>query len=110
MSKKLIGHFYYKKTPSGNLIGEFSNGYNNKVQTESSDSIKNPTSFQGTFKATWFDNNSNFLELKIDFKPGTYEKIFLLEWSDINGKALFWGEGFIVDDMLIGSYRDFLNN
>ena len=37
MAKLLIGQFYFKRTTNGNLVGEFSNNFENRIYTESSD-------------------------------------------------------------------------
>ncbi len=104
----LVGHFYFKKTSSGNLIGEFSNNTLTTVQTESSDEIKSlkneiNKSFIGNYKSTWFENKaSNLLELVISIKPNSNENIFILKWQNKKGIDIFSGEGFIVDNMLRG--------
>lgn len=102
----IIGRFYFRLTTSGNLIGEFSNNLSLKNSTESADRIKgSATSFLGEYQSTWHEGGqSELLTLSIQTKPSA-QNIFSLTWYDANG-VNFWGEGFIVDRLLIGDYRD----
>ena len=106
----LIGRFYFKKTQNGNLIGEFSNNKIDFILTESAD-IQNgkiSTDFIGIYNTTWQQNGQNFFAiLIISNKQNTSHKIYEVEWNDTSGKPIFFGQGFIVNDILIGDYRDF---
>ena len=101
----VIGRFYYKQTRNGNLIGEFSNNKSERNYTESANILSGFfAEFIGNYTATWNENAPTSLDLIITNKPST-NGIFTLTWSE-NGKAIFKGEGFIVDNILIGDYQD----
>lgn len=105
---KIIGRFYFKQTNSGNLIGEFSNNSMSTNSTESADiSQRDKEPFTGDYLTTWIQNEEAiFFKLKI--QPKTIHNIYKLTWyeSDIKNPS-FLGEGFIVDEILIGNYQDF---
>jgi hypothetical protein len=104
---RIIGRFYFKQTKSGNLIGEFSNNMSPINLTECSNiNSKFNEDFCGDFKTIWFENKENLLNLKIERRDINDNNIYKLTWSN-NGGVIFWGEGFIVDDILIGDYRNF---
>lgn len=103
--KKLIGRFYFKRTTSGNLIGEFSNNLTFSNYTESADLIETKGEFIGKYHSSWqVDGNSFSAQLDIRMKPMS-TNILLLEW--VGAGFQYWGEGFISDGILIGDYRDF---
>jgi hypothetical protein len=101
---KITGRFYFKKTQSGNLLGEFSNNATSKNYTESADLCRDDRLeiFEGTYFTTWQENGSaEFAELVIS----RVNLIFSLKWTVANA-GHFSGEGFLVDGMLVGNYRD----
>ena len=107
---KLIGRFYFKQTINGNLIGEFSNNLISRIITESSNlegEFSNP--FIGRFRTIWHQELANTLVLTISNRRETENRIFELIWRDDEENEVFYGEGFIVDGILIGDYRDFKN-
>lgn len=102
---KIIGRFYFKQTRNGNLLGEFSNYKSTRNFTESANIISGfHSDFIGNYIATWNENKPTTLNLTITNKPST-NGIFSLVWSE-NDKPIFKGEGFIVDDILLGDYQD----
>jgi hypothetical protein len=103
----MTGRFYFRLTTSGNLLGEFSNNGMDGNDAESANRIGViSNSFLGQFDATWYEENqAQHLILHIIAKPNT-TNIFSLTWSDSRNQIRFWGEGFIVDGLLIGDYRD----
>ena len=107
MSLKLIGRFFFKKTDTGNLIGEWSNNNAPDIYTESSDlqnkgDEKDKLKFEGTYFSTWQEKGKpKFAELNITHKDCKY---FLL-WEN-EGKKIFYGEGMLMGGMLIGDYRE----
>lgn len=109
MNKKLIGRFYFKKTKNGNLIGEFSNNLSKTNSTESADLIKQDTiGFNGEYASSWReDAEVKFAKLSITDKAGC-KNIYTIKWEQ-GDIIIFWGEGFVCDDILIGDYRDFEN-
>lgn len=101
----MIGRFYFRLTTSGNLLGEFSNNLSNGNSTESADRVSgNLNDFQGTYLSSWQENGTVlFADLTISIKHAP--NIFSLVWAR-NNKDIFWGEGFIIGDLLVGDYRD----
>lgn len=107
--KKLIGRFYFKKTQHNNLLGEYSNNFNETIESECSDIlVKEGTGdFIGKYKSTIHDERYN---LTIKYKELSGVEItnqFSLIWENKKGDPIFWGEGFQVDNLLIGDYRNF---
>lgn len=104
----IIGRFYFKMTKTGNLIGEYSNSGMKEVDTESANSISENHGFIGTYRSTWSEGNK-FVSatLHINYKLHTNNSIYSLEWKDTSNNVMHWGEGMLVDDLLIGDYRDF---
>ena len=102
----LIGRFYFKRTGNGNLLGEFSNCFLKGNSTESADLIRNVEDFEGEYNSSWQEGGSSlfaklFIEKKVNCKG-----IYTLRWER-NGTIIFWGEGLICNDVLIGDYRNF---
>lgn len=102
--RRIIGRFYLKIDENSNLIGQFSNNTHLINFTEQAIRITG-NGFVGNFQSSWTDDFGSFeATLKIDLKPNSTE-IFSLTWiSEANS---FWGEGIIIDNMLIGDYRNF---
>lgn len=102
----ILGRFYFKQTLNGNLLGEFSNYMINQNTTESADLISEfDQMFIGNYRATWFGHMAESLDLEIRFKSNENNRIYSLIWSK-NQEIIFIGEGFLVDNILIGDYRD----
>ena len=103
---KIKGSFYFKQTKNNNLIGEFTNNSLNRNHTESADITTNyEAPFIGTFISTYHADNTSFLlSLIISYKPNSNNKIYDLKWLKGNNNE-FEGQGFLVDDILIGDYR-----
>jgi hypothetical protein len=107
----MIGRFYFKRTRTGNLIGEFSNNFSSNnpsqsvIQTESADAINITTDFVGICRSTWNEGNAINSRLTISFKPRTNNRIYTLLWEE-NGIPIFWSEAMLFEDILIGDYRD----
>jgi len=102
----VLGRFYFKQTANGNLLGEFSNTGMQVNRTESADiTSRFNLPFIGTYRSTWFEQNEQSLDLEIQYKIDSNNRIYTLIWSN-NGAITFVGEGFVVDSILIGDYRD----
>lgn len=102
----VIGRFYFRQTDSGNLLGEFSNNHIDYVITECANLVTDyKDKFIGTYESTWFESKANALKLKIDYKTSPISKVYTLIWTDNNNVIQYSGEGFIVDNILIGDYR-----
>ena len=106
----LIGRFYFKQTENGNLIGEFSNNFTDENITECANiksTYDKKNKFIGNYQTTWIENNAKLLNLKIEYRTENKE-IFKLTWTNPKSdEIIFYGEGFIVDKILIGDYRNF---
>ena len=114
MSKKLLGRFYFKKTDSGNLIGEFSHNEHDRNYTESADldeddlqNENNRKEFAGNYITTWQENSKPRLSFLV-ITP-KHKHIYTLSWFSDSAKTnqTFWGEGMLCDGILIGDYRNF---
>lgn len=102
----VLGRFYFKQTLNGNLLGEFSNTEMNQNRTESADlTTELGEPFIGIYSSTWLEQNEQYLDLEIQYKINSNNRIYNLIWSN-NGATTFLGEGFVVDNILIGDYRD----
>jgi hypothetical protein len=102
------GRFYYIQTDSGNLIGEYSNQTSESNTPESAELICGDGRFIGSYNSTWFeriDGESVSMILTIDFKPESKGRILVLTWQ-VKNEIRYYGEGFIVNNMLIGNYWD----
>ncbi len=102
------GRFYFKRTTSGNLIGEFSHHRMKENSTEGANRTSpDKGSFDGTYITTWSDNSTpQIAQMVITPKSGC-TNIFTVEWTNLTShKIIFLGEGMIVDGMLIGDYRN----
>lgn len=108
----ILGRFYFKQTTNGNLTGEFSNYAMSGNTTESADIMTTFTQpFIGEYRSTWFEENAESLILIISSSNGTNNRIYTLRWTNPNNdEPTFLGEGFIVDGILIGDYRDDILN
>lgn len=102
----VLGRFYFKQSINGNLLGEYSNAEMNRNRTESADIVSvfsHP--FIGNYSSTLFEQSAQSLNLEIQFKLNSNNRIYTLTWT--NSQAIiFRGEGFLVDNVLIGDYRD----
>jgi hypothetical protein len=102
----IIGNFYFKRTSSGNLLGEYTNKKNKEIYSESAilKSEKSNT-FKGKYNTTWLEGNVGDSHTGIlDISEAKGDK-YDLTWS-YSGAVQFWGQGFVVDDILIGFYVD----
>ena len=94
-----MGCFYFKKTSSGSLLGEFINNDDTKINIEAATQISNSFNFIGTYNCIWNDGTLKNADLTVTLKSsGRYK----LEWV---GKPInYYGEGIIIDDILMGYY------
>jgi hypothetical protein len=102
----IFGRFYFKRTASKNLVGEFSNDKSG-IHTESADLVGNAgNDYFGDYYSTWQDSSSRSLhaDLNISPKPG-FPGVYKLEWKRSRA-IIFTGEGMLCDDILIGNYQD----
>ncbi|MGN6399074.1 MAG: hypothetical protein ACTHMD_01390 [Flavisolibacter sp.] len=103
---KIIGRFYFKLDDKQNLKGFFSNNQHIINYEETANRVIG-NGFQGEFESEWTDNLGKFnAKLTIKAKKGSSE-IYSLHWK--NNVIEFFGEGIIVEDILIGDYRNFEN-
>jgi hypothetical protein len=103
---KILGVFYFKKTQSGNLIGEFSNNGMDTFNIESSNIKDNfdIKKFDAEYITTWIEDiETHIAELKII----RTEKNYNLKWYKINSEnIIFEGTAIEVDNLLIGKYNN----
>lgn len=106
MSNKIIGTFYFRKTQSGNLIGEFSNNGIEEFNVECAN-IKenyNINEFDAKYITTWLEDfESHTAELEIVKTDLNYK----LKWYKINtNKLIFEGTAIEENNILIGKYNN----
>ncbi len=110
IENQLIGSFYFRRTPNGNLIGEFTNFRTPIIMTESADLVQNQDiendvligyEFLGEYNCSWRQGDSVF-QLTLKIKRLADSK-FTLEWRN-NTKIEYSGQGFIAEDLLAGFY------
>lgn len=105
METLIKGRFYFKKTSSGNIIGEFSNETNNIISTESGDMNKKSDNFIGVYDTIWQERSTiHNAKLSISKKENIQDLIFVLKWTR-DEKIIFKGEAIMCDSILIGNYE-----
>lgn len=106
----LRGRFYLKLTPSGNLLGEYSNDdpgcRHCYAEAATRQSPPVPGEFAGTYISTWceppeYGVGSAVLEIS---PAGQGRGIFSLKWTR-PGPVIFEGTAMQSGDMLVGDYR-----
>lgn len=105
----VLGRFYLKQTQNGNLLGEFSNYRMNQIITESAnlvpDGKSNKNNFEGRYRSSWLEReDSTFSNLEIQLIANT--QLYRITWRNNIENTIFHGQGFIVDNILIGDYMD----
>jgi hypothetical protein len=103
MQDKIIGNFYFRRTNNGSLMGEYTNRSNEKVYTEAAIPTDKSQTFAGSYKTSWFEGNSEDPHIGDLVIEQINEHKFKLTWKNKN-RDEFYGEGFIVDNILIGFY------
>jgi len=104
--KKIIGRFYFKLNENQNLSGMFSNNLHKSNYAEQALRISG-SGFVGEYKSSWTDNLGTWeANLEISIKKDCVD-IYSLHWLNENSSIQFYGEGFIVDNILIGDYRNY---
>lgn len=102
-----FGCFHFFKLPNGDLEGGYTNNTLAVILSEVAvafDEINR--GFTGTYNSTWIESNGNQASgvLTVRFIENTGNQKFRLEWVGRNNSGNFTGEGYIVDNMLIGNY------
>ena len=102
MSNHFVGSFYFKRTTSGNLLGEFSNNGDANLHVESARLVGSTTDFIGNYISSWDDGTISSANLKISPFGNKYQVV----WSHKTGSTIdYEGEAFVAGEMLIGYYR-----
>lgn len=106
----VYGRFYFKETPNGNLIGEYSNYGMDRNFTESADLAKSIGHFVGEYQTSWIEDDMPVIaKLFIEYDHKSEGRLFNLKWLNMKNEILFIGQGFLCDDILIGDYTDQVN-
>ena len=109
----IIGRFYFKKTENGNLFGEYSNNLSTNNTPECALLTSMNNNFIGTYKTNWVDESQVSHSGSINIYPKiigekVVPNIFKIDWVEDNIEtSKLYGEGFIIDGILIGDYRNF---
>ena len=107
---RLKGRFYFKCTSIGNLLGEFSNNIAPGIYTESADlninDKKGEAPFIGSYTSTWQEDGiPKYATLIIGNNHKPNPQIYSLTWTQ-EDKTIYWGEGILFDNILMGNYRN----
>ena len=110
---KITGSFYFKRTDTGNLIGEYLNNHIQESRPESAlrDSKDKGTSFPGVYISTWFEPDNLpaqgdpvVMNLKIEATPSS-PCHFSLAWTPPGEFTPHYeGQAMFCDGMLVGHY------
>ena len=104
---KIIGHFEFRLTDRGNLIGEFTYYHLDRISTHGANRILNNGNddqhgFIGMYDFIWLEGQApQFSILTINQTNG----IFALIWKE-NNNTIYTGQAYLSEDKLIGSYTD----
>lgn len=103
-----FGCFHFFKLANGRLEG----GYTNNTLRTVLNEVAVPRDefnrgFVGVYDSTWIDRDGNPASgvLTIEFIINTANQKFSLRWSGVNNTGDFIGEGYIINNMLIGNYK-----
>lgn len=118
-----VGRFYFKKTRSGNLLGEYSNRSAEPTRAYAEAASRRPppedltkTSesetaheqpWVGEYITTWCEAPSHkSVSAKLTITPKDRSpNIFTLTWDDCSTKTrMFTGEAMLCDDLMTGDY------
>jgi len=107
---KVRGRFYFKLTPSGNLLGEYSHSGidQNRPECALRHSEERPQEFVGRYSSCWVEPNGNEPVAATLTIASRTPAIFTLTWK-MAGKDKFKGfrgEGMLCDGMLLGDYEE----
>lgn len=106
----LIGRFYFKRTATGNLLGEYSHRRSDPrlVYAEAATRTSEGRGWEGTYRTVWREGPNFtpvFARLEIRQAEGS-TALFKVEWFDEASAArrIFEGEAMECDGNLIGDY------
>lgn len=106
----LIGRFYFKRTATGNLLGEYSHrgSASRSVYAEAATRTRAGRGWEGTYQTVWREEPNFtpvFARLEISQAEGS-TVLFKVEWFDDANAArrIFEGEAMECDGNLIGDY------
>ena len=109
----IYGTFYFTKTKSGNLLGEFiNNGLKNFI-VESANINEGfcKEKLEAEYTTNWLEDENAFASKLIIERDLENAKMFNLTWLDLKSKKpIFSGIGFKKKKILIGKYSDKKNN
>lgn len=102
---EIIGSFYFTRTRSGNLLGEYTNFRTNRIFSQAASSTNLLSTIIGDYICVWFENNISVTsQLTIQFAIDSNELKYQLTWI-MENQQIFEGEAFFVDNTLVGHYR-----
>ena len=106
---KINGTFYFSKTKSGNLLGEFTNNGLKEYIVESANINKDfcKEKFEAEYITNWLEDEETFIAKLIIERNSNNNKMFDLTWRDIkNNEPIFKGIAFKKRKILIGNYNE----
>ena len=105
---KIYGTFYFAKTKSGNLLGEFTNNGLKEYIVESANINKDfcKDNFEAEYITNWLEDEETFIAKLIIERNSNNNKMFDLTWRNIkNNELIFKGIAFKKRKILIGNYN-----
>jgi len=101
-----IGCFYFKRTASGNLLGEFSDNQGDRVYTECADIVErdetDAAGFAGRYLSAWRHvRGKHAANLAITRNTGD-NLLYAFVWDE--GKYEYTGHGMLCDGVITGGY------
>ena len=103
------GTFYFTKTKSGNLLGEFiNNGLKNFiVESANINDGFCKEKFEAEYTTNWLEDEKTFAAKLTITRNSENKKMFELTWNDLKSGALIYkGIGFKKRKILFGKYTD----
>ena len=110
--RKITGRFYFERTESGNLLGEYSHDNSKKPYPECAcpteaggDALLQESGFPGHYISVWVEEYDKTVEAKLEIIPKRdCVNIFTLKWA-VRGEQVFRGEAMLCGGRLIGDYQ-----
>lgn len=110
MEDRTLGSFYFKKNDENGIEGEYTNqALNttlNPILPQKAALLESRgENFEGTYRTSWIEWNGHTVEGRLEIDPIAGSKKLKLFWTAENGDGAYEGEGFVVGDVLLGTYR-----
>lgn len=112
--ERILGYFLFLALGDGTLASKFGHTETDRLLSETATLLGGaspPNLFIGDYASVWLDAvgpgpvNHTQGFLRIFSKPNSLVDQYWLEWRQIeNGRVIYWGEGMVHNNVLIGAY------